>query len=370
MMINMENTNKRLANIDLLKVVSMVMIVCLHYLGKSGVIDKATLYDSNYYVAWMAEILCVVGINCFILCTGYLMTDNRFRLSKIIYLWLQIFAVNAICMIISFALGMEKFSVLGVIKCFLPITSNAYWYMSAYFIFYLISPLLVAVANSLTINRLKITTILLVLIFALVPWQWTKIDYGSHVVWFVVLFFVATYIRRADLFKRRIRSYIGYYLLLSAVMLVITLLMDSVGKKVDLSPYIDVRAFNFILTLASSVMLFAAFKNLKIKKARVAGFATFLSGLTLGVYLFHDNRYIANWFWTKGVEPMKFFDTPYFVLHMIACVLAVFFLCAFFEYFRRLLFKLFGVPTLCEKLGDKIQKTFDKFINSKTIEKL
>ncbi len=369
MMINMD-TKKRLVNLDLLKVVSMVMIVCLHYLGKGGVLDKATVNDSNYYVAWLFEILSVVGVNCFILCTGYLMKDNRFRLSKIIYLWLQIFAVNAVCMIISFALGMQKMSAIGIIKCFFPITSNAYWYMSAYFIFYLFSPLLIAVANSLTVERLKMTVILLVLIFALVPWQWTKIDYGSHVVWFVVLFFVATYIRRADLFKRRVRSYAGYYLLLSAVMLVITLIVATAGKKFALSEYIDVRGFNFILTLISSVMLFAAFKNLKIKKARAAGYITFLSSLTLGVYLIHFNRYIADWFWAKAIAPLDYFDKPYFVFHMIACVLAVFFVCAFLEYFRQLLFKLFNIPSLCEKLGNKIQSIFNKFCNSKFIEKM
>ena len=361
-------TKKRLVNLDLLKVVSMVMIVCLHYLGKGGVLGKATLSDSNFYVAWLFEILSIVGVNCFILCSGYLMTENRFRLSKIIYLWLQIFAINAVCMVISFALGVQKASLIGVVKCFMPITSNAYWYMSAYFIFYLVSPLLVAISNRLTIGQLKKTVIVLVAVFALVLWQWTKIDYGSHVVWFIVLFFVAAYIRRADLLKKRVRTYLGYYLLVSVVMLVVAIM--TAGKDYALADYVDVRGFNFILTFISSVLVFAAFKNIKVKKARFAGFVTFLSSLTLGIYLFHYNRYIADWFWAKAIAPMQYFDKPYFVFHMIACVLAVFFVCAFFEYFRLLLFKLFGVQQFSERIGDKIQKRFDKFVSSKNIEKL
>jgi hypothetical protein len=55
---------------------------------------------------------------------------------------------------------------------------------------------------------------------------------------------------------------------------------------------------------------------------------------------------------------------------MILCVLAVFFVCAFFEYFRQLLFKLFGVPQLCEKLGAKAQTLADKVLNTDVIEKL
>ena len=70
------------------------------------------------------------------------------------------------------------------------------------------------------------------------------------------------------------------------------------------------------------------------------------------------------------INPLNVFDKPYFVLHMIACVLAVFFICAFLEYFRRLLFKLFGVPQLSEKLGDKVHKLADKVFCSNITEKL
>lgn len=370
MMINMENTKKRLANLDLLKVVSMIMIVCLHYLGHGGILKNATLTDGNYYVAWLFEMLSIVAVNCFILCSGYLMVNNRFRFSKLIYFWLQITSINLVFMIISRVLGNGNFSVKELVKVFLPIQTNAYWFMGAYFAFYIISPLLIWAANKLTVNQLKKLVITLIAVFALSPFQWTNISGGYHVVWFCVLFFVAAYIRRADLFRKSFKTYFGYYLLLTLVLLVIKILVAALSDKIKYVQIIEVCNYNFIFTLISSLMLFAAFKNLQIKNERVGGAISFVAPLTLGVYLIHENYYFRDVLWQRVITPMNVFDKPYFVFHMIGCVLGVFFICAFLEYARQLLFKLFNIPSLCDKLGDKVQGVVDKVFNSNFIEKM
>ena len=365
----MEN-KKRLANLDLLKVVSMIMIVCLHYISHGGVIEKATLNDANYYVAWFFEILSIVGVNCFILCSGYLMTENRFKFSKLIYMWLQIVFINTVCVIISLLTGNYEFIAGTIFNIFLPISLDGYWYMSAYFAFYMLSPFLIWALNKLTLEQHKKLTIVLVVIFSVNPFQWTEIQSGYHVVWFCVLFFVSSYIRRAEMFKKRAKTYLAYYVLLALVLMVINIFVTILSKHFDIVKNVNVRNYNFLLTFFLSIMLFATFKNIKIKRARFSGMVTFLSSLTLGVYLIHENIFIRDIIWKKAITPLNFFHKPYFVFHMIICVLAVFFLCAFLEYFRQLLFKLFGVPRFAEKLGDKAQKLTDKVFNSNYIERL
>ena len=370
MTINMEKTNKRLVNLDLLKVVSMIMIVCLHYLGKSDVLKVATLNDANFYLAWFAEILSIVGANCFVLCSGYLMSENRFKFSKLIYLWLQIVSINLVFVIVARLTGNYEFVPRTILHVLMPISFKEYWYISAYFIFYMLSPFLIWAVNKLTLEQHKKLVIALVIIFTVNPFQWTKIDRGYDFVWFCVLFFVASYIRRAEVFKKRVRTYLSYYLLIALVLMVINLLVTILSKRIDVVKNIEVRNYNFIFTFLLSLMFFAAFKNMKIKRERFAGMITFLSSLTLGVYLIHENKFIRDFFWKKIIAPLDFFDTPYFILHMIVCVLAVFFVCAFLEYFRQLLFKLFGVPRLCDKLGAKAQMLADKVLNTDVIEKL
>ena len=371
MTINMEK-KKRLANLDLLKVVSMMMIVCLHYLGFGNIFGKATLSDANYYVAWIFELLSIVGVNCFILCTGYLMCDSRFRFSKVIYLWLQIFSISLVIFIVAAINNPSLVTRESIKHTFLPINSEAYWYMSAYFAFYLISPLLLWIVRKVSVEQLKKLAITLVIIFALSPFQWTSIENGYHFVWFCVLFFVAAYIRRADLFKKRVRVYFKAYLGFTLLLLTIKVVCDALVKTTDshIFDFIDVRNYNFLFTFLSSLMLFSAFKNIRIKNKRIAGFATFLSTLTLGVYLIHENPLMRAPLWLHVVNPLSVFDKPYFALHLILSVLIVFFVCALLEYFRYLLFKLFGVPQLCDKLGSKLQSLADRVFSSDITEKL
>ena len=366
----MDNTKKRLANIDLLKILAMLMIVCLHLLYHGGVLEKATLYDVNYYVAWAFELLSIVGVNCFVLCSGYLMAENRFKFSKLIYLWLQIMFFSLAGTILGLFFGNTKLSFDTVCRTILPIDYQSYWFMSAYFAFYILSPLLIWMVNKLTVKQLKKLVITLLVVFSVSPYQWTKIANGYHVVWFCVLFFVAAYIRKADLFKKSAKAYFGSYLLFTLILLVIKLLVTIISAKHPAIDVIEVRNYNFILTFASSLMLFAAFKNISIKNARFAGFCTFLAPLTLGVYLIHDNSCVREILWYKAVQPLLAFDKPYFVLYLLACVLAVFFVCAFLEYFRQLLFKLFNIPSFCDKLGAKLQSIADKVFNSDFIEKM
>ena len=49
---------KRNIGIDLLKIVSMLMIVTLHMLGHGGVLDNMPPMSRCYQVAWLIEIAC------------------------------------------------------------------------------------------------------------------------------------------------------------------------------------------------------------------------------------------------------------------------------------------------------------------------
>lgn len=58
---------KRNIGIDLLKIVSMLMIVTLHMLGHGGVLDNMPPMSRCYQVAWLIEIACYGAVNCYAL---------------------------------------------------------------------------------------------------------------------------------------------------------------------------------------------------------------------------------------------------------------------------------------------------------------
>ena len=63
---------KRNIGIDLLKIVSMLMIVTLHMLGHGGVLDNMPPMSRCYQVAWLIEIACY---GAELLCVGKWLSD-------------------------------------------------------------------------------------------------------------------------------------------------------------------------------------------------------------------------------------------------------------------------------------------------------
>ena len=56
----MKTKSKRLANIELLRVIAMLMVVMLHYLGKGGFLPTITTgMGITDYVAWILESLSI-----------------------------------------------------------------------------------------------------------------------------------------------------------------------------------------------------------------------------------------------------------------------------------------------------------------------
>lgn len=79
---------KRNIGIDLLKIVSMLMIVTLHMLGHGGVLDNMPPMSRCYQVAWLIEIACYGAVNCYALASGFL--TARCNIRKLMELWLQV----------------------------------------------------------------------------------------------------------------------------------------------------------------------------------------------------------------------------------------------------------------------------------------
>lgn len=99
---------KRNIGIDLLKIVSMLMIVTLHMLGHGGVLDNMPPMSRCYQVAWLIEIACYGAVNCYALASGFL--TARCNIRKLMELWLQVmFYSLLITIVMECTVYMERF---------------------------------------------------------------------------------------------------------------------------------------------------------------------------------------------------------------------------------------------------------------------
>ena len=69
--------------IDLLRIVSMIMIVTLHVLGKGGVLKNTVPLSYRYEVAWFLETASYCAVNCYAINSGYVAVKSKFKYSKI-----------------------------------------------------------------------------------------------------------------------------------------------------------------------------------------------------------------------------------------------------------------------------------------------
>lgn len=84
-------SKQRASNIELLRIVLILMIIILHYLngGMGGLLLHVRENSTNYYLGHLLESFCIIAVNVFILITGYFSVNKtNISVSKVIRLLL------------------------------------------------------------------------------------------------------------------------------------------------------------------------------------------------------------------------------------------------------------------------------------------
>ena len=129
----------RNSNLELYRVVVMLLIVAHHYVINSGMYGK--LYENPLSVKSMALLLFgawgKMGINCFVLITGYFMCKSQITLKKYVKLLGEVLFYRVVIYSVFVLTGYETFSLYDFVEAFIPITSIGTGFVSAYLVFYL-----------------------------------------------------------------------------------------------------------------------------------------------------------------------------------------------------------------------------------------
>lgn len=87
---NNEIKKDRNYGIDLLRLISMFMVVILHVLGNGGILASTTNLSLKGEVYWALEILCYGAVNIYAIISGYVGYKTKHKVSHLITLSLQI----------------------------------------------------------------------------------------------------------------------------------------------------------------------------------------------------------------------------------------------------------------------------------------
>ena len=124
----------RNTSLDLLRVVSMFMILTVHFLGWGGAVNSLTMSDPNYFLVMPVYFMSQIGNTLFFLLSGYF-SRGSIRLNKMVFLQRKTFFYVFLISLVVFLFGLNPDTTLKyVIKSAFPIVFNRYWFISVYFI--------------------------------------------------------------------------------------------------------------------------------------------------------------------------------------------------------------------------------------------
>ena len=343
--------NKRQLNFEILRIIAMCMIITMHYLTKGLNVPKLSedLSLSNM-LWWLIYAFSVGAVNIYVLISGYFLVDSRWRIDKVFRLYLTVWIYSILVPLTLGALGivdLGRISLGDWQQLLLPIEYEHYWFATAYVMMYILSPVLAIAVRSLNKELLRGVIAGLVVLFSvlksinpyLIPWD----KYGNDVLWFIVLFMIAGYIRRFGIqasITLRVLTYILTTILILVSELILGVIVNKTGK---LEYMLDMLcANNHILVLLASVALFTAFIELKTDtiNEKTGKIILLFSSSTFGIYLLHENLLVRNrWALWLGVDRLN--NTAFKLLFLIISIVALFAVGTLIDRVRAGLFSMF-----------------------------
>ncbi len=343
----------------------MVMIVFHHFAVHSGLYYNDPGVNSLYIAA--LSVIGKVGVYIFVLISGYFLIDaSKIRLPKLIKLWLQIFFFSVVCFLIALATGRETVTTLTkVADALLPLSTNQWWFASAYFVMYLFSPFINRALRAMSQRQYLCTILVAVFVWFVVETVTTGYIQGNALVRFFVLYSIGGYIKKYLNDKNFSRKKLAAVaVLLTAVSVFVRLLFSYLADKKIFSSFTEEYKLSFtneqsLLTVCIAIPIFLIFKSTNIKTSKPINI---ISSASFGVYLIHDNSYVRSFLWGELVKGSSFKESPYLIPYSVAVCVAVYIVCTLIELARIYLLEK-NYMKLIYKAEPKINEAVGRVLN-------
>ena len=146
----MVKAKEKNVGIELLRIISMIMVVTLHCLGHGGVLGNTEPLSVNNNMAWLLEIASCGAVDLYALITGFVCVNATYHYGRIVELWIQVMLYSVIITLV-FNLPCDSFnSIKQILLSFFPVLRNQYWFFTSYVALFFFMPFLSTLAKALT----------------------------------------------------------------------------------------------------------------------------------------------------------------------------------------------------------------------------
>ncbi len=352
----MQTKPLRDSNLELFRIIVMLLIVAHHYAVHSGLfsigghsvvtmgeplLQQGLNFRTFFYLfigAWGK-----IGINCFLLITGYFMCTSQITWRKFLKLMLEIYFYKISFYLYFLFTGRTTFTSLPLYEVLMPnpnITTN---FLNSYTAFWLCIPFLNILLKGMTQRQHQLLLLLCLYIYVFIA----HLDFVSmnYVSWFIVLYFMSSYARLyPNEFFNRSRN----WMLLTLLCVALSMASIIYGFNQN-TPYWYIMDCNAPLAVATSFCAFMWFKNIKIKYNKAINT---IAATTFGIYLIHDNSIqMQIILWHNKLHVSQFFHSDHYVLYSIAAIIGVFVVCSLVDYLRIIFLEKYFFAWYDKKFG-------------------
>lgn len=343
--IQIENKKKRDSNIELLRIILMIVIVAHHYVVNSGIMESINQCNRGG-VSSLALIYGWGGktaINCFVLITGWFMcrTQCEIKWKKLLSLYIEIKLYRILIYLIFLCSGYAQFSLKELYKtAFGVVYGFGKGFTSSFLAFYALIPFINRLLETLDKKTHGILIALLLSIYSIFPTFFLNSSF-EYVGWYVTLYLVVAYIKiyPARIFdSKKITGFLSLALLVLSWCSVVVIYF--VAKKINrtLPYYYFVADSNKLLAFLTALFVFCFFKNISLGQNR---FINIISSATFGVLLIHaSSDTMRRWLWQDMCRNVWHFEHDSlgeFMLHAVICTISVFTICTCIDLIRQFL---------------------------------
>jgi Uncharacterized protein conserved in bacteria len=346
----MVSMKERHPGVDLLRILSMYLVLVLHIIGQGGILSQLDPLSLRFKAVWFMEIAAYCSVNCYALVTGYVSARSEVKYSRIITLWLQV-VFYTLLITVSFKIFMPNAVWSGAFQAALmPVTKVQYWYFTAYFGLFFMMPYLNKLVSALTKVQFKGLVLTLILLFSVLP-TFCEADLfsmlsGYSMLWLIVLYLIGAYIRLHGTVDTH-----GKLFYLSGFLLFVLITWCFKFFPTSLSYHRDkFIGYTSPTIVATSVCLFLFCIKLT-RVGRVPGFLikTF-SPSSFGVYLIHTHPLVWMIILNGRFSSFASSGVPKLAAEILGAALIIFIACSLVDMLRSALFKLLRIGKLAHTL--------------------
>lgn len=357
----LENYSKEEYNygIDLLRLLSMYMVVILHVLGQGGILAVSGKDFSKNSIAWLIEICAYCAVDCYAIISGYVCysdADKKYNYKKVFGFWVQVFTYSFGITFISFLIKPDVIGLHSLIYSMFPITSKSYWYVSAYVALFFIIPWINKLLRSCSKNEtfrfvfVIVSVFIIYITFANKFGDCFSLEGGYSFAWLMILYVIGAWMKKCNIPKYLKNS----KLILGSIVCVLFtwfIKMFTYGNPIS-DLFVNYTSITIVFVAFSLVAIFSKIQLDNIWKKIVLCFAP----AAFGVYLIHVQSIIWNHFMLNAfawIVDLPCWQIPIMVFLSAFCILAC---CLVIEKIRLILFAVLRINKLVGLIEDMIGK--------------